>query len=220
MPKRLIDDSLLSSPSIAALSPRCQDAFPRFILLADDFGCFDANPRVLAGKGWPYREDVTAEVIDGWLEEMTATRILGCPPVAMMWEQAGRTWCYLTGWHGPHGQKHRQEYDGEKAPKGSKRRTPPPPSDILSAVMAGICREVDGRPPGSPLRLPNDSVPARELTGKPAGSGREGTGNAAGNPHFPDTQFQSQSQFQSHSKASVQPQIVSLITGGAGGNQQ
>ncbi len=58
MPKRMLDDSLLNSPSIAVLSPRAQDAVPRFILLADDFGCFELHPRTLLAKGWPDREEV------------------------------------------------------------------------------------------------------------------------------------------------------------------
>ena len=50
MPKRMLDDSFLTSTSVARCSPRAQDAFPRFILLADDFGCFEVIPRALAAS--------------------------------------------------------------------------------------------------------------------------------------------------------------------------
>jgi hypothetical protein len=124
MPKRLIDDSLLTSPSIASVSTRAQDAFHRFILLADDFGCFDANPRVLVGKGWPLRDDVTERDVTTWLEEYERAGMAQC------WEADGRRYCSLTGWFGKHGQKHRTEYDPASNPKGSKRRTPPPPGNL------------------------------------------------------------------------------------------
>lgn len=170
MPKRMLDDSFLSSPSLAKCSPRAQDAFPRFILLADDFGCFDAVPRILLAKGWPYRTDVTEAELAGWLEEYVAAGM------AVMWTEAERRYCYLTGWNGPHGQRKRVEYDpnaakGTAGAHGSKRRTPPPPEELVVAVIAGARREVDGKPPGTarestgkddPENLSN-TVPAREI---------------------------------------------------------
>lgn len=127
MGKRLLDDSLLTSPSLAACSPRAQDAFPRMLLLADDFGCFDSNPRVLAGRGWPLRPDVTDVEIAAWLEEYRAAGML------QLWADGGRTYGHLLGWYGPHGQRRREEYSADN-PKGSRRRTPaPPPHDANHA---------------------------------------------------------------------------------------
>lgn len=161
MPKRMLDDSFLTSPSLAKCSPRAQDAFPRFILLADDFGCFEALPRVLAARGWPHRTDVTDTELAGWLEEYVAAGM------ACLWTVNERRYCYLTGWHGEHGQKHRDEYHPEKSPKGSKRRTPAPPADLVEAVRAGARRDHDGKPPGT----------CREMTGNGPGNGREGIPN-------------------------------------------
>lgn len=179
MPKRMLDDSLLSSGSLARCSPRAQDAFPRFLLLMDDFGCADANPRVLMGKGWPLRNDVSADDVTDWLEEYVAAGM------AVLWTEADRRFVYLTGWLGPHGQRERKEYDPTvKGDKGSKRRTPPPPADLVAAVKAGA-RLSDGRVPGvdreteipaanpggkSWQENPNDSVPGREVGGKSAGN--------------------------------------------------
>lgn len=173
MPKRMIDDSLFSSPSLARCSPRAQDALHRFVLLMDDFGCAEANPRVLLGRGWPLRTDVTESDVWGWLEEYVAAGM------ACLWAEKDRRWVYLTGWHGPHGQKHRHEYD-ERHPKGSKRRTPVPPPELVAAVLAGARRDSDGRPPGTDVfpdpgnsreddpETPSDSVPARDGAGKTA----------------------------------------------------
>lgn len=183
MPKRLLDDSILTSPSIAAMSPAAQDAFPRFILLADDFGCFDANARVLLGKGWPLREDVTERKVAGWITELERAGML------FVWDEGGRRYGYLTGWHGEHGQKWRAEYDRETNPKGSKRRTPRPPGFDPATSRFVPARESAGLSPGV-TRLP---VASR------------------------DPQFQSQSQFQSQAEGSLQLTTVPVSSGGAGG---
>jgi hypothetical protein len=130
MPKRLIDDSLLGPGSLSTCSPRAQDAWPRLILVADDFGCVEVHPVWLKGKAWALRPDVTVEDVASFLEEWSRAGML------FVWDQAGRRYGYLTGWHKPHGQKWRAEYRavneeesrGKKArDRGSKRRTPPPP---------------------------------------------------------------------------------------------
>jgi hypothetical protein len=200
MPKRLIDDSLLDSRSLEVLSPRAQDAFPRFILLADDFGCFEVNPVILRARGWSRRPDVTEEDVAGWLREY-AERQASDPdtgdrlaPVLMVWTHVGRRYAHLTGWSGAHGQKKRAEYDptapaGTPGRHGSKRRTPAPPADLLAEVLAGNVRAVDGKPPGTDredagnleTEIPSDSPPARELTGNVPGNDRE----AAGKSMFP-----------------------------------
>ena len=192
MPKRILDDSILDSRSMEVLTPAAQDAFPRFILLADDFGCFEVNPVILRARGWSRRPDVTEGMVEAWITEY-AERQASNPetggklaPVLMLWTHVGRRYAYLTGWHGPHGQKRRAEYDPNapaKTPErhGSKRKTPPPPGEMLASVMAGNVRPVDGKPPGTDRELTgdhetgktNDSLPARELTGKPPGTDRE-----------------------------------------------
>lgn len=169
MPKRILDDSFLTSPSLARCSPRAQDAFPRFILMCDDFGCFEVIPRALVARGWVYRGDVTPDDIATWLEEYLVAGM------AVLWTLNERTYCYLTGWDGPHGQRKRHEYDpdaprGTPAHHGSKRKTPRPPPDLVAAVLAGA-RLDRGEPPGrgaippgnAPGTEPNDSAPAREV---------------------------------------------------------
>lgn len=183
MPKRILDDSLLSSPSLAKCSPRAQDAWHRFLLLMDDFGCSEATPRVLLGKGWPLRDDVSEADIRGWLEEYVGAGM------AVLWTENERRYVHLTGWFGPHGQRHRDEYDSTtvKGRKGSKRKTPKPPDDLIAAVAAGLRRDADGKPPGTdreiPTEIPSDSVPARE-TQIPAANPVRTRGDAA--PAVPD----------------------------------
>jgi hypothetical protein len=200
MPNRVLHESLLDSRSLEVLSPRAQDAFPRFILLADDFGCFEVNPRVLWAKGWSRRPDVSEADVAGWIVEYAEKQAVDAetgdrlPPVLMLWTHAGRRYAHLTGWFGTHGQKRRAEYDpnaaaGTPGRHGSKRKTPRPPADLLAAVMSGDVRAIDGKPPGTD-REPtgneapetvNDSTPARESAGRTAGGSRE----TAGSREFP-----------------------------------
>ncbi len=174
MPKRMIDSSFLDSPSMEVLTPGAQDAFPRFILMADDFGCFEVNADRLRANGWSKRPDVTMAHVEAWLWEYGTRHAPGCPPVAMFWEQLGRRFCYLTGWFGEKGQRKRAVYDGTtvEGRKGSKRRTPEPPPELLASVLRGDVR-ADGFPPGNldfppgnaagnENGKPNNSVPARE----------------------------------------------------------
>lgn len=178
MPKRLLDDSFLTSPSMARCSPRAQDAFPRFLLMCDDFGCFEVIPRALLARGWVYRGDVSVDDVQSWLEEYLEARM------AVVWSVNERTFCYLTGWDGPHGQRRRVEYDphapkGTPAHHGSKRRTPAPPPELVAAVLAGAKMDRGGTPgaatlaevkgmqqriqPGTPLQgQSNEITPARE----------------------------------------------------------
>jgi len=146
MPKRLIDDSMLSSPSLARLSPSAQDAWVRFILMADDFGCLEGNPRILVGRGWPLRPEVTPEIVQGWIDEYIAHEMMEA------WTEFDRHWLFLPGWYGPHGQRIRGEYDAQRNRHGSKRRTPVPPSQRTEPPLAAA-PTVAG-----PQRLPLDRV--------------------------------------------------------------
>lgn len=179
MPKRLLDDSLLSSPSVAACSPRAQDAFPRLILVADDFGCLDANQRVLVGRGWPHRDDVSTEELERWLEEWSRAGMV------FVWEESGRRFAYLTGWHGEHGQKWRDEYDRDVATHGSKRKTPRPPGWTGAKPVPWTAPPE--WIPGTVFRpgKSNNSLPARETAGPDAGNGREKRGSRRVPAAFP-----------------------------------
>lgn len=157
MPKRLLDSSLFGSPSLGACSPRAQDAFPRFILLADDFGCFHANPRVLLGQGWPLRSDVSEDDLRAWIGEYIAAGMLRA------WEAEGRVYAFLTGWNGRHGQRERKEYDPETAKHGSKRRTPRPPDGDCNYLKTLPAREIGGNVAGTSreLEIPGNFPPTQ-----------------------------------------------------------
>ena len=173
MPKRMLDSSLNTSPSLARLSPRAQDSFHRFVLVCDDFGCFDANPRVLIGHGWPLRPDVSEADLTAWMAEYEAEGMLE------RWEEGGRQWGYLTGWFGPHGQRRRAEYDPNGTvdqKKGSKRRATPP-----SERKANDNRSRGGSAAGnqSSRSIPAPAVPDAVADAHAVARAREGARDGA-----------------------------------------
>jgi hypothetical protein len=137
--KRLLDDGIFSSPSLAECSPRAQDAWPRFLLLADDFGCLDVNPRVLTGRGWPLRPDVSDADVAGWMDEYARAGMLG------FWSEGGRVYGFFCGWFGDKGQHKRAEYHPDTNKKGSKRKTPPPPTDLARNLPDLLSRQFPAR---------------------------------------------------------------------------
>lgn len=188
MPKRLIDSSISTSPSLRICSPRAQDAFHRFIVLADDFGCFEADPTLLAGLGWPFRRDVTEADIRSWLVEYAMAGML------LLWEHGGRWYAFLAGWNGPRGQKARVEYHATRAKHGSKRKTPKPPAE--QGDVAGF--SAGRRPFGSPV------------PGKPGGEPQRALEFDSDDLRSTQFQFQVQSQFQAQGEGArvVHPEPV------------
>ena len=55
MPNRIIRESCTTSPTLDALSDGAERMFWRLTTIADDYGRFDADPRVLLAKCFPLR---------------------------------------------------------------------------------------------------------------------------------------------------------------------
>ena len=74
MPNRLIRESCRTSPTLDALSDGAERMFWRLTTVADDFGRFDADPRVLLANCFPLR--VTrlslAQITKWWIELIDA----------------------------------------------------------------------------------------------------------------------------------------------------
>lgn len=55
-------------------------------------------------------------------------------PMIELWVDGKVRYAHLTGWFGPHGQRNRGEYDPVTNSRGSKRKTPKPPSQRGDAM--------------------------------------------------------------------------------------
>ena len=92
MPTRLLHESFCVSDSIATCSPKAQDAFPRFLLLADNFGVFKVILEALRGRGWPRRPEVRLRDIAGWLIEYVDADMV------QLYTCKGQLYAYFLGW--------------------------------------------------------------------------------------------------------------------------
>lgn len=53
MPSRFLREAYITSERVEAASPECRDLFVRLLLVADDYGRFHADPRIVASKCFP-----------------------------------------------------------------------------------------------------------------------------------------------------------------------
>ncbi len=128
MPNRVIKDSVWTSPTLAKLSQLADAYWDRFILVADDWGCFDAAPEVIKGTVFPRRKEVDIEVIEELLQEYNKNGLL------FLWWEEDRRWGFFAKWD-----KHYYSGSTQYGSKGERikhrRKTPEPPKDELKAYL-------------------------------------------------------------------------------------
>ncbi|MBU4460476.1 MAG: hypothetical protein KJ579_07910 [Verrucomicrobia bacterium] len=77
MPNRILREAILTSERVDRLSEGAEIFLRRLMSVLDDFGRFDARPRVLRVACYPLRVDrVNEEMIDGWLRECESAHLL------------------------------------------------------------------------------------------------------------------------------------------------
>ncbi len=113
MPSRILREQFITSGSVASLPPETQLRFPRYLLVADDWGGFQWQAVVLWARLFPHlMEYVSIDDVAGDLEAMVKAGIL------RSWEDAeGRRWASFPGW-----------FRHNRRPRpGAVRKTPTPP---------------------------------------------------------------------------------------------
>ena len=93
MPNRIIHEKATESQTLDALSDGAERMFWRLITKADDYGRFDADPRVVLAKCFPLRVGRmrSARVAD-WLEEMASAGLVDLYRVGDRSYGVLRTW--------------------------------------------------------------------------------------------------------------------------------
>jgi hypothetical protein len=129
---RTIKPEIHSSPSLARCSRDARWVFAGLLTLADDAGRLRDLPKQIAGNLFPLDEDVTIEMVVGWLNELEA---VGC---IVRYDAEGSAYIYLPGWDAH-----------QRISKPSKSRIPPPPG--IPAESPRIPAETQGE---------DDQVPA------------------------------------------------------------
>lgn len=91
MPNRIISSGILTSDSLSQLSWFDQCVFFRLLVLADDYGRYDARPAVIRGQAFSLY-DVTNKDIENALSRLAAVGIIG------LYEVGGRSYLQLEHW--------------------------------------------------------------------------------------------------------------------------
>ena len=108
MPNRIIKESICTSESLDRLSYFQECFFYRLITQCDDYGCFDARPRVLAAKCFPLK-DVRVSQIEDALRAMTSEELV------ILYEVDGKPFGQMKSW------------DRHQQIRAKRRKYPAPP---------------------------------------------------------------------------------------------
>ena len=118
MSNKVIKDSIRNSKSLTRCSFIAELNFPRFILLTDDWGCFEIDPETIRGYLYPKRlKKVTTSKIANWLKEYEDNGMLFC------WHDREKEFGYFVNYN---------NHSGEYLSRRHKRKTPEPPKGELS----------------------------------------------------------------------------------------
>lgn len=91
MPNRIIKDSICRSESYRSLSLFQRDFFIRLIVTVDDYGRYDARPKILKGQMYPL-DSITDTMIDEALQAMSTVGLVD------LYTVGGRPILQLTSW--------------------------------------------------------------------------------------------------------------------------
>ena len=106
MPSRVIRGDINSSRSLARVSRDARLTFRALLNVVDDFGRFDGRISLLRSLLYPVDPDVTDEMVNGWLGELTVERPI--PPVAF-YAVDGVEYLHLPGWEKHKGNQRRRK---------------------------------------------------------------------------------------------------------------
>ena len=153
MPSRILRD-WTDSLRFDGLSAEAERLFTRLIMKADDYGRFHADPRLLRAGCFPLSENLRANDLDRWLDELSNRQLI------LRYEAAGRRILAIINF----GQRLKQ----------SRWKFPPPPGEPDNFLP--MATNSPGSPPNSPgssPHFPESSGKIREAPGNP-GKLREG----------------------------------------------
>lgn len=92
MPNRILKESICSSEDIDKLKPFEEIFFYRLIVKCDDFGRYDARPKVLKSALFPIKDGVTAKNVEDALHTLASVGLV------KLYEVDGRPFLFLPTW--------------------------------------------------------------------------------------------------------------------------
>lgn len=131
MPNRIIRESARTSPSLDRLSAEAERLFWRLVTVADDFGRFEADPRLILSACFPLRIGaMTVAEVQRSLAELADA----ADPIIAIYEVRGRVYGEFCNW---------ERHNGKRA-KSSKH---PGPSCTQVHADARTCTQVHADAP-------------------------------------------------------------------------
>jgi len=123
MSNRVIKDSIWTSPTLVKLSNYIQDQWPRWLLMADDWGCFNADPQIIKGLIYPKRNESINKII----QIRKAFEEAG---LLFVWNNSEREWGFFVSWNN-HQFCNASGVDNNGNYTKHRRKTPIPPKDLF-----------------------------------------------------------------------------------------
>jgi hypothetical protein len=109
---RTIKPEFWSSEGVASLPLPARLTFIGLWQLADDHGCGKANPKLIKAALWPLDQNITAEQVAGWMDELEEAGLI------RRYTEGGRDYYTVSSW-----EKHQAA-----AYRRGERQHPAPPS--------------------------------------------------------------------------------------------
>ena len=91
MPNRILKESICTSDNIDVLSSFQETVFYRLIVTVDDFGRYDARPKILASRLFPLKDIRTTQIED-------ALRALTSAELVTLYEVDGKPFLQMNTW--------------------------------------------------------------------------------------------------------------------------
>jgi len=123
MSNRVIKDSIWTSPTLAKLPNYIQDQWPRWLLMADDWGCFNADPQIIKGLIYPKRNESINKII----KIKNAFKEAG---LLFIWNNSEREWGLFVSWNN-HQFCNASGVNNDGKYTKHRRKTPIPPQSLL-----------------------------------------------------------------------------------------
>lgn len=99
MPDRIIRERRKTDPMVDRLSDRAERLFWRLQVVADDYGCFDADPRVILGSCFPLKVGAWhPDEMGALCDELGAPGPNGEQALVVLYSVAGRAYGQLLTW--------------------------------------------------------------------------------------------------------------------------
>lgn len=158
---RRIYAGFLSGRRICSVSIGAEAWFWRLMLLADDYGNLEADPRLLCQNARGRRRSVSEAQSERWITELAGTE----PPLVNLYNVGSERYCHLSGWEVL-----------QPAPRNGRRvkRVPGDAGGVPGIPGASSSRssiitiQPAGAGPGAAGVAPNGILPALPATGRDA----------------------------------------------------